>query len=91
MAWKIRQNTKRKYIAEKIQNDTKRLVRKRRSNTRGLLMGLWPEALHQMTRVEYNSEPNKIATKTLSGYPTSIHYRKGIHTTTTESSSRQKT
>ena len=54
-------------------------------------MGHWPEALYQMTRVEYNSKPDKIASKTSSGYSTNIHYRKGIHTTTTESSSGQKT
>ena len=45
-------------------NNTNRLVRKISRNPRRLFIwGIGPEALYQMTRAEYKTEPDKIAVK----------------------------
>ena len=48
--------------------------------------GIGPEALYQMKRAEYKTEPEKLQSKNYFGYSTSTSYRKEIHITTGENS-----
>ena len=66
---RFRQNMKRKHkidVAELIQGPKwHNLAGKTKWNTRRLYLGHRPEALYQMTRAEYKTEPDKIANKDL--------------------------
>ena len=90
---RFRQYTKRKYkmdIAELIRGEemTKADWAAKESQIQDdFVWGIGPEALYQMTRAEYKTEPDKIAIKDLIRLFNEYFHRREIHITTAEYSS----